>query len=77
MTAAEFAPRFDVLHRTFLGYPARARARRSAWPAFFELYRDTRRATRRPQQRSRFTPAEAGWAAVCYGLVRHPEFHLY
>ena len=25
----------------------------------------------------RFTPGESGWAAVCYGLVRHPEFLLY
>ena len=23
------------------------------------------------------TPAQNGWASVCYGLVRHPEFHLY
>ena len=26
---------------------------------------------------SRFSPSEAGWATVCYALVRHPEFHLY
>ena len=27
--------------------------------------------------KSRFSPAQSGWAAVCYGLIRHPEFHLY
>ena len=38
----------------------------------------TRRAPRRAARPSRASrPAEAGWAAVCYGLVRHPEFHLY
>ncbi len=72
-----FAPGFDVLHRTFLGYPARlAPPGREA--AFFDLYQGTvARHAEKGAQRSRFTPAEAGWAAVCYGLVRHPEFNLY
>jgi hypothetical protein len=72
-----FAPRFDVLHRTFLGYPARlAETDRTA--RFFALYQGTvarHRATGAPA--SRFTPEQAGWATVCYGLVRHPEFHAY
>jgi len=72
-----FAPGFDVLHRTFLGYPARL-APPGREQSFFELYQGTvARHAEKGAQRSRFTPAEAGWAAVCYGLVRHPEFNLY
>jgi len=44
---------------------------------FYDLYNETvtrHTATTAPKV---FTPAEAGWAAVCYGLVRHPEFHTY
>ena len=75
--AAAFAPGFEVLHRTFLGYPARlAPPGRAA--SFRELYLGTvARHTPKDAAKSRFTPAQAGWAAVCYGLVRHPEFHLY
>ena len=36
-TEAEFAERFDVLHRTFLGYPA-ALATRDRTGAYFKLY---------------------------------------
>jgi hypothetical protein len=76
-TAATFAQGFDVLHRTFLGYPARlAPPGREA--SFFDLYQQTAaRHAEKGSARSRFTPGESGWAAVCYGLVRHPEFHLY
>lgn len=74
--AAAFGPRFDVLHRTFLGYPASlAPPERAA--RFFQLYRDIVADHAKALPKSRFTPDEAGWAAVCYGLVRHPEFHLY
>jgi hypothetical protein len=77
VSAAAFAPGFDVLHRTFLGYPARL-APPGRQAAFFDLYRATAaRHAEKGAPRSRFTPAESGWAAVCYGLVRHPEFHLY
>jgi len=76
MEAAAFAPRFDVLHRTFLGYPSSlAPPERTA--RFFELYRETVAHHAALAPRSRFSPEEAAWAAVCYGLVRHPEFHLY
>jgi hypothetical protein len=74
---AGFASRFDVLHRTFLGMPA------SAAPAdrvtkFLDLYRATvSRHAAKGAPASKFTPQQAGWATVCYGLVRHPEFHLY
>jgi len=77
ITEAAFAPRFDVLHRTFLGYPA-ALAPTDRTARFFQLYRDVSGRRAAPDAgSSRFTPAEAGWAAVCYGLVRHPEFHVY
>jgi hypothetical protein len=77
LDAAAFGDRFDVLHRTFLGYPAKlAPADRVA--KFFGLYNDTvMRHAAKGATKSRFTPSQAGWANVCYGLVRHPEFHLY
>lgn len=73
--AKAFAPAFDVLHRTFLGYPA-SLAPPERLARFFKLYSDTVTA-HAAVKGSRFKPAEAGWAAVCYGLIRHPEFHLY
>jgi len=76
-TEAEFAARFDVLHRTFLGYPA-ALAETPRTKRFFDLYNATvARHTDKGAAPSTFTPTEAGWAAVCYGLVRHPELHTY
>jgi hypothetical protein len=76
LPAAEFAPRFDTLHRTFLGYPVSlAPPQRVA--RFYQLYRDIEAGHAKAEPKSRFSPSEAGWAAVCYGLVRHPEFHLY
>jgi hypothetical protein len=74
---AGFGERFDVLHRTFLGYPAKL-APDDRVGRFFTLYNDTvARHAQKGAPKSRFTPAQAGWASVCYGLVRHPEFHLY
>lgn len=73
-TVADFAPGFDVLHRTFLGYPARlAETDRTA--RFFALYGEVKKL--HAGKKSRFSPSEAGWASVCHGLVRHPELHLY
>lgn len=69
---AGFAERFDLLHRTFLGYPA-SLAPPQRTPRFLALYKDIVA----HHAKSRFSPEQAGWAAVCYGLVRHPEFHLY
>ncbi len=74
--AKGFAQRFDVLHRTFLGYPA-ALAPPDRTSRFFNLYRGIESDRAKSKEKSRFSPSEAGWAAVCYGLVRHPEFHLY
>ncbi|GAC1523209.1 MAG: hypothetical protein NVS3B10_23230 [Polyangiales bacterium] len=76
MTEAQFAPRFDVLHRTFLGYPA-SLAPTARQPRYFALYQDIAANHAKALPKSRFTPEQAAWAAVCYGLVRHPEFHLY
>ena len=69
--------KFDVLHRTFLGYPV-SLAPTDRVNRFFKLYTDVVAAHgAMGAPKSRFTPAEAGWAAMCYGLIRHPEFHLY
>jgi hypothetical protein len=77
LDAAGFAERFDVLHRTFLGYPANL-APPDRTGKFFALYNDTvQRHTAAGAAKSRFKPNQAGWASVCYGLVRHPEFHFY
>lgn len=76
MTDAQFAARFDVLHRTFLGYPA-ALGPPGRSPRYFALYRDIAEGHAKAAPKSRFTPDQAAWASVCYGLVRHPEFHLY
>ena len=73
-----FGERFDVLHRTFLGYPAALAITMDRTGKFFDLYQaavDKYSAEDAPK--TRFSPVEAGWAAVCYGLVRHPELHLY
>jgi hypothetical protein len=75
--AAAFAPKLDALHRLFLGYPlALAPPERSR--RFYVLFADVVARHRAPgAARSAFKPEEAGWAAVCYGLVRHPERVLY
>jgi hypothetical protein len=73
---AGFDARFDVLHRTFLAYPARlAPTDRAA--RFFKLYEDVHARHAKAPGKPRFSADEAAWASVCYGLVRHPEFHLY
>ena len=77
VTEAVFTPLFDVVHRTFLGYPARL-APTDRTHRFFQLYSDVAGRHSAPDAgTSRFSAREAGWAAVCYGLVRHPEFHVY
>ena len=74
---SDFAPLFDLIHRTFLGYPARL-APTDRTHRFFQLYAGTVQRHQAPGAGTfRFNPSEAGWAAVCYGLVRHPEFHVY
>jgi hypothetical protein len=77
LTEAEFRTRFDVLHRTFLSYPvALAPADRVA--NFYAVYTSILARHTQPDAGGfTATPHQAAWASVCYGLVRHPEFHLY
>lgn len=71
-TADNFDVRFDVLHRTFLGYPAKlAPGERVA--RFHALFDDV--AKRHPK--GGLTADETGWVAVCSALVQHPEAELY
>ncbi|MDB4963242.1 MAG: putative rane protein [Myxococcales bacterium] len=69
---AAFASRFDVLHRTFLGYPATL-APTTRTERFFALYR----AVAARHRGGRLTADETAWAAVCTALVQHPEAWLY
>ena len=74
---AQFTQRFDVLHKRFLGYPA-ALAETDRTKRFYGVYSEiVRRHSDKAAPKSRLSPENAGWAAVCYGLVRHPEFQLY
>jgi hypothetical protein len=73
-TRAEFDARFDVLHRRFLGYPAKL-APTDRGTRFFTLF--TNASATGADAGVRLTGQDAGWDAVCYGLIRHPEFHLY
>ncbi|HEY6035462.1 MAG TPA: hypothetical protein VIV58_14415, partial [Kofleriaceae bacterium] len=69
-----FAQRFDVLHRTFLGYPAKlAPGERVA--KFHALWADV--AARHAKAKNPLTADETAWVAVCTALVQHPEAELY
>ncbi len=72
-TLADFTPRFDVLHRTFLGYPAEL-APRGRIEHFFTLYQQiaANHSGSKP-----LTSDETAWAAICTALVQHPETELY
>jgi hypothetical protein len=72
--AAGFAARFDVLHRTFLGYPA-ALAPGDRIARFRELFASV--AARHAGAKQPLTADETAWAAVCTALVQHPEAELY
>ena len=77
LSTAGFAERFDVLHRTFLGYPARL-APTDRVARFRRLFDGTRaRPAAANAPKTRLSPEETGWVTVCEGLVRHPEFHFY
>jgi hypothetical protein len=72
--AGDFAAGFDVLHRTFLGYPARlAPPLRVA--RFELLFAGVE--TRHAGAKQPLTAEETAWAAVCTALVQHPEAELY
>lgn len=69
----DFVPRFDVLHRTFLGYPVRlAPADRAK--KFYALFTEV---AARHTRKNPLTSEETAWAAVCTALVQHPEAELY
>ena len=73
-TDDEFAARFDVLHRTFLGYPATL-GPPDRVARFHALYAAV--AARHAGAKQPLTPDESAWAAVCTALVQHPEAELY
>jgi hypothetical protein len=73
LSESEFRPRFDVLHRTFLGYPAEL-APKERVEEFYALYTHVEERHRR-EKKAR--PDVAAWSSVCQGLARHPEFHHY
>jgi hypothetical protein len=76
-TKAQFTAGFDVLHRTFLGYPADL-APTDRVARFHRLFEDTRaRHAAKNAPKTRLSPVETAWVTVCEGLVRHPEFHFY
>jgi hypothetical protein len=70
----QFTERFDVLHRLFLGYPARL-APADRVPRFYALYQGV--AARHADRKQPLTADETAWAAVCTALVQHPETELY
>ena len=69
-----FAQRFDVLHRTFLGYPG-ALAPPDRVARFHQLFADV--AARHAGAKNPLTADETAWVAVCTALVQHPEAELY
>lgn len=71
-----FTAALDVLHRTFLGYPIKLAPTPRA-DKYFDLFTKISATHTTDPKLSRFTANQAAWAAMCYGLVRHPEFQLY
>ena len=69
----QFATGFDILHRTFLGYPIEL-APKDRVARFYALYREI--AAHHPRKQP-LTADETAWAAVCTALVQHPETELY
>lgn len=73
LSYTEFVPRFDILHRTFLGYPF-SLAAQSRGSAFYAMYR---RIEQRHLTGGRLSADRLAWVAVCTALVQHPEAWLY
>ncbi len=72
-TEDNFGDRFDVLHRTFLGYPAKlAPGERTA--RFHALFAEV---AKRHPAKNPLTAEETAWVAICSALVQHPEAELY
>ena len=71
-----FAQGFDVLHRTFLGYPAKlAPGERVA--RFHALWTEVAARHANTNAKNSLTAGETAWVAVCTALVEHPEAELY
>ncbi len=70
---APFAVGFDVLHQTFLGYPA-ALAPPERIARYQELWQ---KVAAHHTAKNPLTSDETAWAAVCSALVQHPETELY
>jgi hypothetical protein len=73
-TPEQFSERFDVLHRTFLGYPVKL-APKDRVARFYTLYQYV--AAHHGKAKQPLTGDETAWAAVCSALVQHPETELY
>lgn len=73
LSYTDFVSRFDVLHRTFLGYPF-ALASPSRGAVFYAMYQ---RVEQRHRAGGRLPADRLAWAAVCTALVQHPEAWLY
>lgn len=71
----EFAERFDVLHRTFLGYPA-SLAPPERLPRFYAMWKAVS-ARHADARKPALAHDELAWAAVCGALVQHHEAELY
>lgn len=71
---ADFAAGFDLLHRTFLGYPA-AQAPDGRLGRFYSLYQQV--VSEHETSAGPLTADETGWVAVCTALVIHPEAEVY
>lgn len=69
-----FTQRFDILHRTFLGYPAKL-APGDRVAKFHILFTEV--AARHAGAKNPLTADETAWVAVCAALVQHPEAELY
>lgn len=72
-TRSQFERMFDVLHRTFLGYPS-SFAPRGRVDRFHQLYR---RIAADRERNAGLTADETAWAGVCTALVQHPEASVY
>lgn len=77
-TRAAFVAPFDVLHRSFLSYPA-ALAPAARTDTYFALFRETlaRHKSATAPKRPVLNPLESAWTAVCIALAVHPEAHSY
>ena len=69
----DFAAGFDVLHRTFLGYPADL-APKGRLGRFYSLYQQV---ASEHSKSGPLTSDETAWVAVCAALVIHPEAELF